>query len=145
MDHWDRPNPHIIRLRVTESAIDRLGHVNNVAYLHWLEDAAWSHTAALNLDWPLHQELNRTFVAHRTELDYLAPGFEGDELEVGTWVAANDGRLTLMREYQIYRPKDNTTLLRAKTRWVCVELSTGKPKRMPKAFVEGYVVTEKPE
>lgn len=145
MSHWDRPNPHIITLQVSDSAIDRLGHVNNAAYLHWLEDSAWAHTDALQLAWPLHQELNRSFVAHRTELDYLAPGFKDDQLEIGTWVTANDGRLTLVREYQIYRPQDGTTLLRAKTRWVCVELTTGKPRRMPKEFIDGYVVTEKAE
>ena len=30
------------------------------------------------------------------------------------------------------------TLLRAQTTFVCIELSTGKPKRMPAEFVEGY-------
>lgn len=142
MSHWDRPNPHIVTLCVDDKAIDRFNHVNNAAYVHWLEDAAWSHTEALELPWELHQKRDRSFVAHRTELDYLAAGFKGDELEVATWVVDNDRRLTLERAYQIYRPSDGTTLLRAKTRWVCVELSTGKPKRMPKAFVDGYVIAE---
>jgi acyl-CoA thioesterase FadM len=30
------------------------------------------------------------------------------------------------------------TLLRAQTTFVCIELSTGKPKRMPAEFIEGY-------
>lgn len=143
MSYWDRPNPYIVNIRVDESAIDRMNHVNNATYLTWLEQAAWGHTEALNLGWDVHQELNRSFVAHRTELDYLAAAYLGDELEVATWVVANDGRLTLEREYQIYRPSDNTTLMRAKTRWVCVAIDTGKPKRMPQAFVEGYVITDK--
>jgi len=36
------------------------------------------------------------------------------------------------------RPSDNTTLLRAQTTFVCIELSTGRPKRMPVEFIEGY-------
>ena len=30
------------------------------------------------------------------------------------------------------------TLLRAQTTFVCIELSSGKPKRMPAEFIEGY-------
>jgi len=145
MSHWDRPNPFIVNIRVSASAIDRMNHVNNATYLTWLEKAAWEHTAALDLDWQVHQQLNRSFVAHRTELDYLAAAFLEDELEVATWVVGNDGRLTLERGYQIYRPSDGVTIMRAKTRWVCVEIDTGKPKRMPKEIVEGYVVTESVE
>jgi len=29
-------------------------------------------------------------------------------------------------------------LLRAQTTFVCIELSSGKPKRMPSEFLEGY-------
>jgi len=28
--------------------------------------------------------------------------------------------------------------LRAQTTFVCIELSTGKPKRMPSEFIQGY-------
>jgi len=45
------------------------------------------------------------------------------------------------------RKSDGATLLRARTTFVCIELSTGRPKRMPEAFIEGYRVgmTEAPE
>ncbi|MFH7365646.1 acyl-CoA thioesterase, partial [Pseudomonas syringae pv. tagetis] len=36
------------------------------------------------------------------------------------------------------RPADNLTLLRALTSFVCIELCTGRPKRMRAEFVEGY-------
>jgi acyl-CoA thioester hydrolase len=44
----------------------------------------------------------------------------------------------MTRHFQLKRPSDNTTLLRAQTTFVCIELSTGKPKRMPAEFIEGY-------
>ena len=49
-----------------------------------------------------------------------------------------DGRLSIARQFQLRRPADGVTLLRARTRFVCAELSSGRPKRMPPEFVEGY-------
>ncbi|MEB0151077.1 acyl-CoA thioesterase, partial [Pseudomonas sp. CCC2.2] len=40
--------------------------------------------------------------------------------------------------FQLVRPADGATLLRAQTTFVCIELSTGKPKRLPPEFIEGY-------
>jgi acyl-CoA thioester hydrolase len=36
------------------------------------------------------------------------------------------------------RPKDQATLLRARSNFVCIELSSGKARRMPDIFVETY-------
>ncbi|MDB4825223.1 acyl-CoA thioesterase, partial [Pseudomonadales bacterium] len=36
------------------------------------------------------------------------------------------------------RPSDGITLLRAAMRFACIELSSGKPRRMPREFIEGY-------
>ncbi|MAB25500.1 MAG: 4-hydroxybenzoyl-CoA thioesterase, partial [Pseudomonadales bacterium] len=33
---------------------------------------------------------------------------------------------------------DGLTLLRARTTFVCIELSSGRPKRMPSIFIEQY-------
>ncbi|MCY1183342.1 hypothetical protein D9M73_239530 [compost metagenome] len=74
----------------------------------------------------------------RHEIDYLAAAYEGDELQLATWIVDWDQRLKMTRHFQLKRPSDNTTLLRAQTTFVCIELSTGKPKRMPAEFIEGY-------
>lgn len=137
---WDLPEPYITRITVPASAIDVMGHANNCEYLHWLEAAAWEHTRHLGLGWDKYQELNRGMVARHTELDYLAPAFEGDELEVGTWIVKNDRRISMVRQYQIMRPADGVTLLRARTRWVCVAIDSGKPRRMPPEFLQAYAV-----
>ncbi|MNY51707.1 hypothetical protein D3C86_1873220 [compost metagenome] len=44
----------------------------------------------------------------------------------------------MTRRFQLIRPSDATTLLRAQTTFVCIELSSGRPKRMPAEFIEGY-------
>jgi acyl-CoA thioester hydrolase len=138
---WDLPHVHAVDLTVSDEAIDVLGHANNVAYLGWLEKAAWAHTTALGLGWDSFQRLNRAMVARHTEMDYIAAAFAGDELRVGTWIVDNDGRISITRRYQIVRPGDGVTLMRARTRWVCVALDSGKPRRMPREFLQGYAVT----
>lgn len=138
---WDLPSPHIMTMTVPTAAIDVMGHANNVEYLRWLEQIAWDHTRALGLGWEKYQQLNRGMVARHTELEYLSPAFADDELEIGTWIVENDQRISMVRRYQIRRPADGVTLLRGRTRWVCVAIDSGKPRRMPPEFIDGYALT----
>lgn len=136
--NWDRPEPFTIQHSVADDEIDGLNHTNNVEYLRWLERAAWAHSASLGLDLDAYRRLDRAMVAHRHEIDYLAPSFAGDDLIIGTWITATDHKLRMERRYQIIRRIDDTTVLRARTDWVCCAISSGKPQRMPTAFVDGY-------
>lgn len=141
---WDYGEPAYHRkINVDDEHIDVMGHTNNVVYVSWLEDVAWGHSKALGLDWEKYQELNRAMVARRHEVDYLAATFAGDELIMGTWIVENDRKLSITRRYQLIRVKDGVTVLRGCTKWVCVAIDSGKPKRMPVEFVDGYVVTER--
>lgn len=135
---WDFPSPHIISIHVAAADIDAFGHVNNAVYVRWLEDCAWSHSNALGLDLAKYQELDRALVVVRHEIDYLGAALLDEELELATWIASCDSKLKLMRLFQLRRKRDGTTLLRAKTVFACIEISSGRPKRMPAAFVDGY-------
>ena len=44
----------------------------------------------------------------------------------------------MAREFQVIRLDDGATLLRGAMRFACIALSSGKPKRLPKEFIEGY-------
>ncbi len=57
---------------------------------------------------------------------------------LGTWLVDWDRRLRMTRQFQLQRPADGVTLLRARTTFVCIELSSGKPRRMPPEFLAGY-------
>ncbi|WP_028696242.1 acyl-CoA thioesterase [Pseudomonas cremoricolorata] len=135
---WDLPTPFLIDLRVGAEDIDGLGHANNAAYVTWLERSAWRHSQRLGLDLAEYRRLDRAMAVVRHEIDYLAAGYEGDELQLATWIIEWDKRLRMTRHFQLKRPSDGTTLLRARTTFACIELSTGKPRRMPAEFVEGY-------
>jgi acyl-CoA thioester hydrolase len=136
---WDVPRPFLLEIAVGVEHLDGFGHVNNVNYLRWLEDVGWAHSNALGLDWDAYRRLNAGCVVHRHELDYLAACHAGDTLLAGTWIHENGGRLDMRRRYQIIRTRDAKTVMRAETRFVCVDFITGRPKRQPPEFVAAYV------
>lgn len=135
---WDLPTPFAIEIVVDPSAIDDYAHVNNAEYLRWIEQVSWAHSESLGLSLSRYRELDRGMAVHRHELDYLAPAFEGDRLRLATWIIDADGRLTLTRRFQLIRPADGRTLLRARTRFACIELSSGRPRRLPEEYRRIY-------
>lgn len=135
---WQLPDPFVIDIVVKPDDIDGLGHANNAVYVSWLERCAWRHSQNLGLDLAEYRRLDRAMAVVRHEIDYLAAAYEGDELQLGTWIVESDQRLKMTRHFQLVRPSDASTLLRAQTTFVCIELSSGKPKRMPAEFIEGY-------
>jgi acyl-CoA thioester hydrolase len=141
MTDWDLPEPHLLEAYVEDSMVDQMGHMNNVEYLRLLERVAWDHSWALGVDWQLFERLNRGMVVRYTELDYLAPARPGDHLELATWIVENDNRISMMRRYQIKRQADGVTVLRGRTRFVCIAIDSGKPRRMPPEFINAYKVT----
>ena len=139
--NWDYTQPFQIDVTVEDKHIDVVGHVNNVIYLRWLEKIAWMHSHHLGLTWNVYQKENRAMVARRHELDYLAAAFKNDELVVGTWIIENNKKVSITRQYQIMRKSDQICLLRGITKWACMDIKTGKAKRMPNSFVNGYKIT----
>ena len=135
---WTLPDPFVIDIVVQSEDIDGLGHANNAVYVSWLERCAWRHSQSLGLDLAEYRRLDRAMAVLRHEIDYLASAYEGDQLQLATWIVESDQRLKMTRHFQLKRPADDLTLLRAQTTFVCIELSSGKPRRMPAEFVEGY-------
>ncbi|SDH41691.1 acyl-CoA thioesterase [Pseudomonas panipatensis] len=135
---WDLPTPFVIDITVNAEDIDGLGHANNAVYVSWLERCAWRHSQRLGLDLAEYRRLDRAMAVLRHEIDYLAAAYEGEQLQMATWIVESDQKLRMDRCFQLVRPADGVTLLRARTTFVCIELSSGRPRRMPAAFIEGY-------
>jgi len=135
---FDLPSPFVHRVAATAGDIDAYGHVNNSVYLRWLDETAWAHSTALGVT-PRHcVEVRRGMVVWRSQLHYLAPAFADDALEVGTWLVYSDGRLRVDRRFQILRPGDSRILLRGLIHYVCADLDSGRPKRMPADYAAAY-------
>ena len=134
---WDAPRPHVLPVVVTDGHIDLMQHVNNVHYLQWLENVAWDHSVSLGMRPEDYTRLGQGMVVRRHELDYVAPALLDDRVLLATWIVGLD-RLSLHRRYQFVRESDGVTLFRGATHFVCVEIASGKVRRMPPDFTAVY-------
>lgn len=119
--------------------IDGLNHTNNAVYVQWCEQAAWGHSHELGLSIDDYRRLDRAMAIRHASYDYLLPTFEGEALTFGTWLEADDGKLSMRRHFELRRGSDNATVMRGQWALVCIELSSGKPKRMPPEFIAAYL------
>ena len=138
---WDHPNPFIHEVGVEAQHIDDFQHTNNVVYLSFMAKTAWEHSKALGLDFAAYGKLNRGMVVRRHEMDYLAPSHLGDRILCATWITGNDERLRLRRRFQFVKASTGVTLLRGMSEFVCIDIASGKPKRMPPEFIAAYKLT----
>ncbi|WP_338109368.1 thioesterase family protein [Pseudomaricurvus alkylphenolicus] len=118
--------------------IDGLQHVNNAVFVSWCQDAGWAHSQQLGLGLDDYQRLDRAMAIRHGEYDYIQSAYLDQALLVGTWLTANDGRLSMERRFQVIRACDGVTVLRARWQLVCIEISSGRPKRMPAEFKDIY-------
>ena len=119
------------RLVVPADAIDDLGHVSNVQYVRWVQDIARGHSDDVGYGISAYMDLGLVFVVRRHEIDYLRPAFEGDELDMTTWIEKWTAA-TSIRATRIER--GGQELARASTTWAMVSASNGRPSRIPVAM-----------
>ncbi len=137
---WDRPEPYAIAVDVVAQHIDELGHTNNVHYLDWLQQCAWRHSGAVGFAADEMVATGCAMAVRDVRMSYLAATFEGDLLWVGDWLVNNDGRLRATRAFQIIRQQDLATVMRAEIDYICINVASGRPSRMPPEFVQAYAV-----
>ena len=135
---WDYDNPFVQEVKVLPEHIDALDHTNNTQYVTWCNDTAWAHTTALGLGAAEYQNLNRAMALTRADYQYLQATRLDDQLAVGTWITTWDRRMTMQRKMQIINADSGDTVLRATLFFVCIEISSGRPKRPPKEFIAIY-------
>jgi acyl-CoA thioester hydrolase len=135
---WDLPNPFTLSLAPQPEDIDGLGHTNNAVYVQWCEQAGWAHSMALGLSVEDYRRLNRGMAIRRGEYSYLLPTTEAEPLVLGTWLLPGNSSLSAYRCFQLVRLSDLSTVLRGRWELVCIELSSGRPKRFPAEFKDAY-------
>lgn len=136
---WDYPDPHTIACTPGAADIDGLNHTNNGVYVRWCQDAGWSHSETLGMSLLDYQALDRAMAIRRGEYDYALATSLGEQLILATWLVATDGLMTMERRFQLVRARDGATVLRARWDLVCIEISSGRPRRMPPAFTAAYL------
>jgi acyl-CoA thioester hydrolase len=128
-----------VQLVVPMAAIDVNGHVNNVQYVHWMQEAAMAHSAELG--WPTERflALGRTWIIRSHTIEYLHSAHAGEALTVLTWVA-DFHKIRSLRKYKFYRPADGIILATASTLFIFCDLTTGKPVAIPREVQSAYTV-----
>lgn len=80
------PLTHIEKFKVRYTECDQYGHVNNVNYLRYMQEAAFDASAAAGYAFKRYDELGQYWLVRETEIEYLKPLTYGDEFELKTWV-----------------------------------------------------------
>jgi acyl-CoA thioester hydrolase len=124
-----RPDREVFELplQVRPEHIDDNGHVNNVVYVGWLQDAGTAHWIAR---FDVDTRAKWSWVGTRHEIDYLRgiePGAEG--VVARTWVGDPQGpRFT---RYVRIEDAQGRVCAQGVTEWVLVDAATLRPQRIP--------------
>ena len=99
----------------------------------------WAHSESLGLSLANHHQFDRAMAIRRGEYDYLLPTKISEPLTLATWLTCRDGKLMMRRRFQLIRNSDGMTVLRGRWDLVCIEIASGRPRRMPREFSEIYL------
>ncbi|MEZ4650912.1 MAG: thioesterase family protein [Candidatus Eisenbacteria bacterium] len=122
-----KPHPEVpsyeIPIDIRNDDVDQLGHVNNVVYLRWVQEAAIAHWTATALP---EDQAALVWVVSRHEIDYKRPVMRDDEVFARTWVGKALDR-DFERYTEIVRRTDGKTVAEARTLWCPLDRRTFRP------------------
>lgn len=118
-------------IQVRPEHLDEMQHVNNVQYLHWIQDVAklhWEREA--KSEW-----LEKyAWVALSHHIEYKKPAFENDDLLAMTHVHEFSGPKS-HRLVRIKNVKTEDLLVQSSSWWCMIDRSSGRPVRVPNEMI----------
>ncbi len=135
-------NPDRIYTRsliIPPDAIDENGHVNNVAYVQWMQDIAVEHYTSIGgIE---AQGDGAAWFIREHRIEYFLPAFAGEEIEIRTWVDSIR-RVRSLRKYEFIRKSDGKVLVKGETDWVFVDAKTGAPRAIPEEVSRVFALSK---
>ena len=116
----------VVPLEVRPEHIDANGHVNNVVYVGWLQDAGTAHW---NARFDTETRARWSWVALRHEIDYLRgiePGATG--IVARTWVGDPQG--PRFNRYVRIEDAEGRLCAQGVSEWCLVDAATLRPQRI---------------
>ena len=108
------------------SDVDLFGHVNNAAFLRYLDDARFATFPQMGVD-SSGAIADAVLVVVKHEIDYVsAVSFTPDPVAVEVWVS-RVGTSSVDFGYEVLRPDGSQTHLVARSRMVQVDRISGRP------------------
>ena len=126
-----------LRIKVKPEHIDVLGHVNNVVYVQWIQDVASAHIETLGVGLDQYLEMKHAMVAVEHHVQYRKAAMLDDDVILRTWLYEINA-LYSFRQYAFFNAKDHSLLFTGNTKWACIEIASGRPKRMSPTFIQAY-------
>ncbi len=122
-------------ISIDEKAIDLNRHVNNVKYVEWMNDVVLEHSSKVGDTIEYQKEHGYMWVAKSHHIDYISSSYEGDELVLKTWVEEYK-KTASIRHYEFI--KEDKVIVKAQTVFVCLNLQTLRPIKIPEDTVKFY-------
>lgn len=115
-------------LAITPSAadIDELGHVNNAAWVRWMQDVATAHWNAVARAEDIAAYV---WVVVRHEIDYLGNVGPGEAVKARTWISDPPKGARFDRNIE-FANAAGKPVVRAKTTWALIDKASGRLARV---------------
>lgn len=129
---------HRHEFEIQPTDVDANGHVNNVRYVQWMQDAAAGHAEATGCT-RATLALGATWVVRTHRIEYFRPAFAGERVAVLTWVS-DFRKVRSLRKYRFLRLSDRAVLAEGETDWVFVDARSGRPRAIPESVAGVFEV-----
>ena len=124
-----------LQITATPGDIDELGHVNNAAWVRWIQDIATAHWYEVA---PAEHRDAYIWVVVRHEIDYLRSVGPGETVTGRTWIP-DPPRGAKFDRHMEFVGSDGKPRVRAKTTWAIIDKATGRPLRVPREVAEPFL------
>lgn len=122
--------------RVRQYECDMYGHLNNVNYVRYMQEAALNASADVGWDIARYESIGRLWLIRETDIEYLLPLEYNTTVTVKTWVA-DFRRVQSRRMYEFWR-EDGELAARASTNWVFIDTATQQPVTVPDEMIWAF-------
>ena len=128
--------PYDYPIGITPDDIDFMGHVNNVRYLGWVQDAVISHWQQFA---PAEAVAAHLWVALKHEITYRKPAFLKDDVIATLLLERVQGARAF---YETLIKRGEEVLVEVRSSWCCVDAVTLRPARLAKEVLARFFKDE---
>jgi acyl-CoA thioester hydrolase len=131
------PLTHTRRFPIRHYECDLYGQVNPSNYVRYMQETAFDASAAAGYPLARYATMDRYWLVHDTEVEYLGPLRYGDAVEVTTWVV-DFKHVRSLRAYELRKADSGELVARGHTDWVFMNTVTGRPAPIPPEMAAAF-------
>ncbi|HAV60937.1 MAG TPA: hypothetical protein DCY13_01050 [Verrucomicrobiales bacterium] len=124
-------------LRVRSCDVDSFGHVNNAVYLQYCEGARNDYMLERGLTFADFERWQAGPVLTRAQLEFKFPARTDDQLAIRGNISLI-GRTRFRIQHEVVRIPDGTHVCGADLHFAFVDLTSGRPVRVPAKFLAAF-------